>query len=58
MRSFNPQFDSPEIVLERHISVKPAAVFSCYRDSSRMKNAAWITHSITIAATTTLKSAC
>ena len=30
MRSFNPQTDSPEVVLEKHISVKGAAEFSGY----------------------------
>ena len=30
MFSFNPQIDSPEIVLERHVSVKAAAEFSGY----------------------------
>jgi excisionase family DNA binding protein len=30
MFSFNPQVDSPEIVLEKHISVKAAAEFSGY----------------------------
>ena len=30
MFSFNPQVDSPEIVMERHISVKAAAELSGY----------------------------
>jgi excisionase family DNA binding protein len=30
MFSFNPQTDSPEVVLEKHISVKAAAEFSGY----------------------------
>jgi hypothetical protein len=30
MFSFNPQFRSPEVVLERHISVKAAAEISGY----------------------------
>ena len=30
MRSFNPQLDSSEVVLEKHISVKAAAEFSGY----------------------------
>ena len=30
MFSFNPQVDSPEVVLEKHISVKAAAEFSGY----------------------------
>jgi hypothetical protein len=30
MRSFNPQIDFPEVVLEKHISVKAAAEFSGY----------------------------
>ena len=30
MFSFNPQFDSPGVVLEQHISVKAAAEFSGY----------------------------
>ena len=30
MFSLNPQIDSPEVVLEKHISVKAAAVFSGY----------------------------
>jgi hypothetical protein len=30
MFSFNPQVDSPEVVLEKHISIKAAAEFSGY----------------------------
>jgi excisionase family DNA binding protein len=30
MRSFNPQVDFPEVVLEKHISVEAAAEFSGY----------------------------
>jgi excisionase family DNA binding protein len=30
MFSFNPQVDSPEVVLEQHISVRAAAVFFGY----------------------------
>ena len=30
MFSFNPKFDSPEVVLDRHISVKAAAELSGY----------------------------
>jgi hypothetical protein len=30
MFSFNPQIDSPEVVLEKHVSVKAAAEFSGY----------------------------
>jgi hypothetical protein len=35
MRAFNPQCDSPEAVLEKHISVKAAADLSGYRALSR-----------------------
>jgi hypothetical protein len=28
MRSFHPQYDSPKVVLEKHISVKAAAVYN------------------------------